>query len=68
MSEHLYLRMTIDVCVFTEDSEEAGHLARRLIKEGKTFGVGERLARDFMAQVQKGHIEIDDVSNVEDHT
>lgn len=67
-NEHLYLRMTIDVCVFTEEDAGAGRLAKTLIKEGKTFGVGERLAREFMDKIKKGYIEIDDVSNVENHT
>lgn len=66
---HLYLRMTIDVCVFTEEDADAGRVAKYLIREGKTMhGVGERMAREFMEKIKHGYIEIDDVRAVEDHT
>ena len=68
-NENRYLRMTIDVCVFEEDSAKAASVARRVVKEGKGngFGVGERLAREFMESIKDGHIEIDDIRDVEVH-
>ena len=64
-----FLRMTIDVCVFTEDEPRAAAVAARVVKEGKgnSFGVGERLAREFMDQIKAGRIEIDDIRDVEVH-
>ena len=61
--------MTIDVAVFDEDSPRAGAIAKALLREGKgSFGAGERLANEFMQQIKHGHIEIDEVRSVEDHS
>ncbi len=65
MSEEIkYLRMTIDVAVF----DGAQKIANYLVKEGGTFGVGERAARVFMEAIKDGKIEIDEVRDVENHT
>ena len=65
MSEEIkYLRMTIDVAVF----DGAQKVARYLVKEGGSLGVGERAARIFMEAIKDGDIEIDEVRDVEDHT
>jgi len=61
---HKYLRMTIDVAVF----EGGEKIAAYLVKEGGPLGVGERKAREFMAAIADGDIEIDEVRDVEDHT
>lgn len=78
-----YLRMTIDVAVFSGGQR----VAKELLNDGSdtstvptedgkdvavrrfhTFGTGERLARRFMDKIASGDIEIDEVRDVEDHT
>lgn len=68
MSENVFLRMTVDVCVFTEDNPKAARLAKRLVKEASSSTYDERLGRELFDEIREGHIEIDAVSNVEDHT
>lgn len=65
----VYLRMTIDVCVFAEDSRAALRVAREVVREGEnnSLGVGEQLARKFMQSIIDGKIEIDDIRDVEVH-
>jgi len=66
----IHLRMTIDVCVFAEDSPSALRVAKEVYKEGKDngFGIGEQLSRKFMQSIIDGRVEIDDIRDVEDHT
>lgn len=65
MTEEIkYLRMTVDVAVFAKGQKIAAYL----VKNGGPFGVGERAARMFTEAIRDGHIEIDDVRDVEDHT
>jgi len=68
MSDHIYLRMTIDVCLFTEDDSTLKGMAKTLVREGKSLGVGERVARDFMDKIKRGVIEIDEIRDVVNHS
>jgi hypothetical protein len=78
-----YLRMTIDVAIFdgaraiarTLVSDREG-VETVPTEDGKAvatqrfypFGTGERLARQVMAKIASGDIEIDEIRDVEDHT
>lgn len=83
MSEHRYLRMTIDVTVF----EGGQRVADKLLKDGSDrpvmtaaqatgkekhryhqWGTGGTLARQVVAKIASGDIEIDEIRDVEDHT